>query len=675
MSRERERVRESDKGREQPTGVNGGQDGGWIPVVRNHRGQSGLGVRSKATFTLFVDNIPEAKDLRWLRWAFNKFGVVRDAFIPNKRSKCTGNHFGFVRYDCHVAAGMAISKMNGIWVDNRRLFVKEACFGLNEEKTRVKLPRFHTGSERKQISNRGPEVVQRPGKQAEGERASGEPVGRSYKEILNGESSKLRSNHPRALQIKPSGNGWLFRSAVAVMKRALSMMTLQVSYSMESNKMAQFRSMGGRSVLITFQSQEDRNSFIEGQWWQLWFETVNPWRGEAASFERFVWLSCKGIPLNVWNVQTFRLIAEIWGCFIKVDESTLKDLFFAEGKILIATTETCLIDSWIQIEVAGVIYEVQVSEYSSFVNPDGVEAFLPQSKVKGTSDKAEEEPAMEVTTRKEKVADDEVERNLEGGSSRERMSGMGWDCSAGIGGSKQENGGGHLMLGSAKSNASSEDFESRVEDSVELDHGVETRLGLLAQNNLENQDSYLAQEGTIDLDRGDGLGGPGSDPKILGRSPFGTNYSSQEKLLIRKEGAGHSVILKDMRYPAEGCVDGDLQEARVDYVRCSQLPSLNLVVDLHDSGCRRRRRRQLSNLASISEALETNPELVANRCSPSAEESPPTNPEVVREVRATMAVGGELGINFNPNDDLILSRMIELESQEYPQARERVSDG
>lgn len=150
MSRERERVCESDHGREKSTGLNGRQDGGWIPVVRNHRGQSGTRMRSKETFTLFVDNIPDSKDLRWFRWAFNKFGVVTDAFIPHKRSKCTGNHFGFVRYDCHVAAGMAISKMHGIWVDNTRLYVKEACFGINEERSKVRMPRFPSASEREQ---------------------------------------------------------------------------------------------------------------------------------------------------------------------------------------------------------------------------------------------------------------------------------------------------------------------------------------------------------------------------------------------------------------------------------------------------------------------------------------------------------------------------------------------
>ncbi|KAG5546352.1 hypothetical protein RHGRI_018509 [Rhododendron griersonianum] len=98
--------------------------------------------RSQETFTLFVDNIPEHNDQTWLKRTFNKFGEVKDAFIPRKRSKRTGNKFGFVRYNCYTATTMAISRMNGVWVENERLFVKEASFGLTEEKNRAKQVRI-----------------------------------------------------------------------------------------------------------------------------------------------------------------------------------------------------------------------------------------------------------------------------------------------------------------------------------------------------------------------------------------------------------------------------------------------------------------------------------------------------------------------------------------------------
>lgn len=106
-------------------------------MIRNHRGQKVNREKSQETFTLFVDNIPEHKDQIWLKRTFNKFGAVRDAFMPRKRSKRTGNKFGFVRYDCYESASMATLRMNGVWVENEQLFVKEACFGCKEDKSRV----------------------------------------------------------------------------------------------------------------------------------------------------------------------------------------------------------------------------------------------------------------------------------------------------------------------------------------------------------------------------------------------------------------------------------------------------------------------------------------------------------------------------------------------------------
>lgn len=109
---------------------------------------------------------------------------------------------------------------------------------------------------------------------------------------------------------------------------------------------------------------------------------------------------------------------------------------------------------------------------------------------------------------------------------------------------------------------------------------------------------------------------------------------------------------------------GDLFEDQTHSVRCSQLPSINLLVDLNDAGCRRRRRRQLSNLVLTREMVNQDRTQVENSVS-STEISPQSDSQVMHEVRATMAVGGELGINFQPNDEIALRSMIEMEAWEY----------
>ncbi|KAI8530511.1 hypothetical protein RHMOL_Rhmol11G0064800 [Rhododendron molle] len=89
--------------------------------------------------TLFVDNLPDDVSLRWVRYFFNKFGVVKDVFIPAKRSKAMGRVFAFVKYDCTVSTEMAISKSNGLWVEERKLFVKKSSFDQNKGKDKLKI--------------------------------------------------------------------------------------------------------------------------------------------------------------------------------------------------------------------------------------------------------------------------------------------------------------------------------------------------------------------------------------------------------------------------------------------------------------------------------------------------------------------------------------------------------
>ncbi|KAL7204145.1 hypothetical protein ACSBR2_017249 [Camellia fascicularis] len=107
-----------------------GARGGWIPVIKQRarqlRSNSRLADQRASLFTLFVDNLPESMVPRKLHGLFNKFGVAKDVFIPHKRRKATNTRFGFIRYDCSIAADVAEQKANGLWVDDKSLSVKVA---------------------------------------------------------------------------------------------------------------------------------------------------------------------------------------------------------------------------------------------------------------------------------------------------------------------------------------------------------------------------------------------------------------------------------------------------------------------------------------------------------------------------------------------------------------------
>ncbi|KAH7850164.1 hypothetical protein Vadar_028690 [Vaccinium darrowii] len=78
--------------------------------------------------SLFVDNLPKDVGLFWFKKFFSQYGVVKDAYIPCKRSKVTNRRFGFVRFDCAISAEVAISKANGFWIEDRMLYVNMATF-------------------------------------------------------------------------------------------------------------------------------------------------------------------------------------------------------------------------------------------------------------------------------------------------------------------------------------------------------------------------------------------------------------------------------------------------------------------------------------------------------------------------------------------------------------------
>lgn len=109
---------------------------------------------------------------------------------------------------------------------------------------------------------------------------------------------------------------------MVVMHNVVSMQSLKASFKVETGVEAHFRAMGGRSVLITFQSPEARDSLIKVLWMNRWFDFVLPWTNEATSLERFVWLNCQGMPLNAWSTNTFKQIGEIWGYYISMEEET-----------------------------------------------------------------------------------------------------------------------------------------------------------------------------------------------------------------------------------------------------------------------------------------------------------------------------------------------------------------
>ncbi|KAH7839424.1 hypothetical protein Vadar_003991 [Vaccinium darrowii] len=151
----------------------------------------------------------------------------------------------------------------------------------------------------------------------------GEEVGGklSFAQVLKGSSKDGMSSGVKSdiLKLDPSSNDWLDRSMVAKLHKFMEV----------------------DNIIMDFEKEKINGTLIR---------------------KRFVWLSCMGIPRNIWNLESFRKIGEKWGVFMEVDDSTLHCLSFTKGRVLIATETMSTIDSSIQIEIDNIRYRVQVKE-------------------------------------------------------------------------------------------------------------------------------------------------------------------------------------------------------------------------------------------------------------------------------------------------------------------------
>ncbi|KAH7852652.1 hypothetical protein Vadar_027431 [Vaccinium darrowii] len=308
--------------------------------------------------SLFVDNIPEKENHLGLRKIFSRYGVVRDVFIPFKKSK-TGSKFGFVRYDCSIAADMGILRANGLVVDDKKLLLKSAP----SDKRKLSQHHVHKPQSRASLAESN-KIGEKRNYQHQNHNVDHL---RTFAEALNGSAKNMNfsGKGKTSLKFQPCGNVWLYRSAVAVLHRMISVEELREDLKKEIVSDFQLRAMGGRSILVTFHSIDLRDEMINNDWYKLWFASVKAWNGEAASAERLVSISCTGIPLNIWNLHTFKKIGGLWGDFITIDEDTLKETSFTKANILVATMIQSTIEEEINLDVNGRTYLVRVFEESS----------------------------------------------------------------------------------------------------------------------------------------------------------------------------------------------------------------------------------------------------------------------------------------------------------------------
>ena len=338
--------------------------------------------------TVFVDNLPKDVWKVWLYNLFSKFGKIQSIYIPNKKSKISGNQFGFVRMGSPQEAIRAIKEMNGLWIWGRTLVANIARFGVQNKREHIQSSiNIRTGitEEKGQGLSRGHEGGMKlrseskyakdlPYNKLRDKSKNRAQVWRKKEAItdqMNQRNSWESGNFP-TVKVNEVGNGWLYRSAIAKISSTSSIVRIQDQLRNLGEVHVLVRHMGGDMVVLTFKDLEERESmFNEGKmaWLREWFVESSRWENTKLNpCSRLVWLNCYGIPLHLWNFQTFSEIGKIWGEVIMLAEETLKKLSFAVGKILISTTVMELINKVVGLDNNGSSFQIRVMEEQLVVN-------------------------------------------------------------------------------------------------------------------------------------------------------------------------------------------------------------------------------------------------------------------------------------------------------------------
>ncbi|GAB2299813.1 hypothetical protein Dimus_033866 [Dionaea muscipula] len=168
---------------------------------------------------------------------FSRFGVVKDTFIPRKRNK-VARRFGFVRYDCSVAAGVAIQRTNSLWIQDKELKVKRANFERQSRKL-VEQRAMVTGPTGQHMKIQGLERTQTQFMKKMGQEFNDRG---SYANVVK--TGKTSNKDLPSIRINSIGNGWLYRSAVATLSDHRPVEFLIEAYMREATDNPIVRKMG-----------------------------------------------------------------------------------------------------------------------------------------------------------------------------------------------------------------------------------------------------------------------------------------------------------------------------------------------------------------------------------------------------------------------------------------------
>ncbi|GKV32059.1 hypothetical protein SLEP1_g40691 [Rubroshorea leprosula] len=210
--------------------------------------------------------------------------------------------------------------------------------------------------------------------------------GRSYADAVtghNGRNARMQMNETNrgvkqiwkaktseqnwtGLEFNPKHENWKWLEGcyVGTARSVEIVPVIQERLYMEGLFSVKVRAMGGRMVLLDGEDKEELKDLMESaaEWLSQWFDEILPWTSTMVASDRFVWLKIMGVPLKAWGDNFFSTIANLWGKFISLDDSTRFKKRFDVARVLISTTQLSIISRLLRIKVDGQFYNIMCRE-------------------------------------------------------------------------------------------------------------------------------------------------------------------------------------------------------------------------------------------------------------------------------------------------------------------------
>ncbi|GLU07239.1 hypothetical protein SLE2022_242030 [Rubroshorea leprosula] len=359
-------------------GVTPGSEGGYRQWQGHRTRTGGYGSQfSGWTTTFFFYNFSEELEAKFLWNSFRMYGKAVDVYIPSKRDK-RGKRFGFVRM-AGVKNEMQMERqLNTMWISWYKMKVKIADDrGKKPAESRklqgaVKVNGSMSKMNRLiQPGKSYAQAVKGKGKRAEKAQIQPQEIVEEETEVKDEVNKRVVEN--MVVEHSPTGEElhWLEGGMVAEVRSMGLISEIQERIDVDGGSIS-LTPIGGRRVLLSERVVGYLSEYmkINEELFDLWFESINPWELAPEESSRMVWLRISGMPLKAWSERCFQSIGETIGEVQMIHEDTKNKSILWDGRVLVLSTEPRRIAKRINLKVGEKLYEIEIAEEEWRTDPD-----------------------------------------------------------------------------------------------------------------------------------------------------------------------------------------------------------------------------------------------------------------------------------------------------------------